>query len=116
MQKRKVVIDTALKRLATVRVEEGDFSPLPTHYSLGQNYPNPFNPTTTITFSLPDRSHVRLTVYNAIGQEVVKLVDEEVSAGTHKTTWDASGLPSGIYFYRLETKQFIQTRKTMFMK
>ena len=57
---------------------------------------------TTIEFELPTRSFVHLTVYNALDQEVATLVDKEVSAGTHKTTWDAGGLPSGIYFVRLE--------------
>ncbi|MBI2278666.1 MAG: T9SS type A sorting domain-containing protein [Candidatus Brennerbacteria bacterium] len=98
-----------------VSVEE-DPGIIPFSFGLSQNYPNPFNPSTTITFSLPDRSHVRLTVYNAIGQEVVKLVDEEVSAGTHKTTWDATGFPSGVYFARLETKSFVATRKMILLK
>ncbi|MBI2278941.1 MAG: T9SS type A sorting domain-containing protein [Candidatus Brennerbacteria bacterium] len=85
-----------------VSVEEDGYSLLPASYSLHQNYPNPFNPSTTIEFTLPDRSHIRLAVYNVIGQEVATLIDEEVSAGTHRTTWDASGLPSGIYFVRIE--------------
>ncbi|MBI2278948.1 MAG: T9SS type A sorting domain-containing protein [Candidatus Brennerbacteria bacterium] len=96
-----------------VKVEDNS---VPTEFVLKQNYPNPFNPSTTIEFTLPDRSHVRLTVYNALGQEVVMLVDEEVSAGTHRTTWDASGLPSGIYFARMNAGAFTMTKKMVLMK
>ena len=95
-------------------VEEVDN--IPSSFALHQNYPNPFNPSTSIEFSLLERSAVRLTVYNALGQEVATLVNEEVPAGTHKTSWDASGLPSGIYFARLETKSFTATKKMVLMK
>ncbi|MBI2278658.1 MAG: T9SS type A sorting domain-containing protein [Candidatus Brennerbacteria bacterium] len=87
-----------------------------TQHEYSQNYPNPFNPTTTIAFSLPDRSHVRLAVYNALGEEVAALVDEEIAAGTHKTTWDASGLPSGIYFVRMNAHTFTATKKMVLLK
>lgn len=89
---------------------------IPSGFTLYQNYPNPFNPSTAIEFTIPDRGHMRLTVWNALGQEVVKLVDEEVSAGTHRTTWDASGLPSGVYFARLEAKNFVATKKMVLLR
>ena len=88
----------------------------PSTFQLFQNYPNPFNPTTTIEFSLPERSFVKLTVYNALGQEVAVLVDEEKSPGKYAVTFDASKLSSGIYFYRLETPKFIETKKMILVK
>jgi len=85
-------------------------------FQLFQNYPNPFNPTTTIEFSLPERSFVKLTIYNALGQEVAVLVNEEKQAGIHRLVWNASAYPSGIYFYRLETSKFVETKKMILMK
>ena len=84
---------------------------LPTEFGLSQNVPNPFNPQTTIAYHLPEASEVRLTVYNAAGQIVQVLVDAHREAGTYTATWDARGLGSGIYLYRLEAGTFIQTRK-----
>ena len=76
--------------------EEQQEPDLPTNYTLFQNYPNPFNPTTTIRFSIPQDSHVRLTVYNLLGQEVKELVDSDRVAGIHQVQFDASNLPSGV--------------------
>lgn len=89
---------------------------VPSAFALSQNYPNPFNPSTTIEFSLPEPSFVRLAVYNVIGQEITVLVSEEKSAGTRTVTWDASGYSSGAYFYRLEAGKFTQTKKMLFIK
>jgi hypothetical protein len=89
---------------------------IPTAYQLFQNYPNPFNPTTTIEFSLPERSFVKLTVYNALGQEVAVLVDEEKSPGKYTVTFDGSKLPSGVYFCRLHTGGFDDTREMVLVK
>jgi hypothetical protein len=89
---------------------------LPTNYALDQNFPNPFNPVTTIQFSVPRESHVRLKVYNSFGAEVATLVDRQVAAGTYKVNWDASRLASGFYLYRLETEGFAQTKKLLLMK
>lgn len=95
----------------------------PTTFSLDQNYPNPFNPSTTIRFSLPAAAHVSLTVVNLLGEEVATLVARGMEAGTHLVQWDASGIPSGIYFYRLEAKPgvdgqgaFIETRRLVLLK
>ncbi len=89
---------------------------LPTDFALSQNYPNPFNPTTTISFALPKSSPVTLSVYNILGQEVARLVDGPMAAGTHQVTFEASNMASGIYFYRLQTDGFSEQRKMVLMK
>jgi glycosidase len=88
----------------------------PSVFVLHQNYPNPFNPGTTIRFELPKTSHVTLTVYDILGREVSVLLDESRNAGVHELQFDASGLASGIYFYRLQAEGFVQTRKLVHVK
>jgi photosystem II stability/assembly factor-like uncharacterized protein len=88
----------------------------PQHFILSPNYPNPFNPTTTIEFDLPKSSEVRLKIFNILGEEVVKLVSDRLSAGSYSYEWDASSLASGVYIYRLEAEGFVQTRKMVLMK
>jgi hypothetical protein len=83
---------------------------------LSQNYPNPFNPTTTIAFRIPIAAKVSLRVYNVLGEEVQVLVDEVVSAGEYTALFDASGLPSGIYFYRLIVGGYVDTKKMQYVK
>jgi len=86
-------------------------------FSLSQNYPNPFNPTTTISFELPKISVVNLKIYNVIGQEVATLIsNEEMESGKQEVEWDASTFSSGVYFYKLTTPTFSQTRKLLLMK
>jgi serine protease len=92
-----------------------DASP-PLTFSLAQNYPNPFNPTTNVEFQIAKRSHVSLKVFDLLGRGVATLADEERSPGSYKVTWDASNLPSGIYFYRLEAGGFVETRKMVLLK
>jgi len=89
---------------------------LPTHFILSQNYPNPFNPTTTITFALPVKSFVSLKIFDALGREVGTLLNEELSVGIYSKQWDASGLPSGVYFYRLQAGSFIETKKLILLR
>jgi hypothetical protein len=89
---------------------------LPTHFILNQNYPNPFNPTTTITFALPVKSFVSLKIFDALGREVETLLAEELSVGTYSKQWDASGLPSGVYFYRLQAGSFMETKKLLLLR
>lgn len=89
---------------------------LPTSFELSQNYPNPFNPTTSISFALPKASYVSLKIFNLLGQEVAGLMNGESQAGYHEAVWDASQMPSGMYFYQLQTKEFTQTRKLMLLK
>ena len=95
---------------------EENRSNIPTEYSLSQNYPNPFNPTTNIQFSLPEKGLVTLKVFNILGQEVAQLVNQELNAGVHKVDFNASQLTSGIYFYTLESGNFVQTNKMMLLK
>ena len=85
-------------------------------FHLEQNYPNPFNPATEIRFSLPAAEHVTLTVFDVLGREVAVLVNTELASGSHNVTFDASGLASGIYLYRLETAGQQLTRKMMLVK
>ncbi|MGB6123002.1 MAG: T9SS type A sorting domain-containing protein [Bacteroidota bacterium] len=89
---------------------------LPRDFVLLQNYPNSFNPSTTIEFALPGNGFVTFQVYNVLGEQVASLVEGDHSAGTFKTAWDASGQPSGVYFYRLTAGDSVQTRKMMLMK
>jgi hypothetical protein len=89
---------------------------LPNDYMLQQNYPNPFNPTTTVGFDLPKTSEVSLKVYNIIGKEVANLVSDRLSAGSYSYEWDASGLASGVYVYRLKADDHVETRKMILMR
>jgi hypothetical protein len=86
------------------------------HFTLHQNYPNPFNPSTTIRFSLPKREHVTLKVFDVLGREVATVVDGEMEAGEHTVIYNASGLPSGVYLYRLEVGNFIRTRRMVIIR
>lgn len=85
-------------------------------YKLEQNYPNPFNPVTEITYLIPVESHVRLKVYNVLGNEVATLVDEEKPAGEYSVKFNASNLSSGVYIYRLQTDYSIITKKMTLIK
>jgi hypothetical protein len=85
-------------------------------FSLSQNYPNPFNPTTVISYQLPVASTVTLVVYDLLGREVMNLVDEKESSGSHTARFSGSGLASGVYFYRLTAGDFVQTRKLVLTK
>ena len=89
---------------------------VPEAFALHQNYPNPFNPETTICFGLPEAAEVRLLVYDVTGREVARLVDEALPAGQHRARWDASGLPSGTYLYRLTAGPLSQTKALTLLK
>jgi spore coat protein A len=89
---------------------------MPVRFALDQNYPNPFNPTTEIRFAIPENSHVVLKLYNALGQEVQTLVDNEVSAGNHAVRLNASRLATGTYFYRLQAGNNVAIKKMMLVK
>ena len=91
-------------------------SPAPEKYLLSNNYPNPFNPQTTIKYDLPKANRVLLIIYNLRGKEVARPVDGVQSAGIHNVMWDASNVSSGIYFYRLQADDLVQTRKMIFLK
>ncbi len=115
-----------------LRIESLPTVTIPQEYSLSQNYPNPFNPSTTIEFTLPKSAFVTMKVYNLLGEEVATLVAEKQPAGIHKFNWDATGLASGVYLYRLEAgdpstssgqrpstrsgQGFVQTKKLILMR
>lgn len=98
-----------------VAVEEEE-APVPEAFALEANYPNPFNPQTTIGFALPDAAEVRLVVYDVIGREVAVLVHGRRAAGRHEVVFDAAGLPTGLYVYRLDTGSFAETRRMLLVK
>ena len=85
-------------------------------FELAQNYPNPFNPTTTIQFSIPETSFIELSVFDILGRKVAKLVEGKFEVGTHKVTFDATNLSSGIYFYKLKSEKFSAVKKMILMK
>ncbi|UCD64099.1 MAG: T9SS type A sorting domain-containing protein [Candidatus Zixiibacteriota bacterium] len=89
---------------------------LPGEFSLGQNYPNPFNPATDIQFTLPHATHVKLEVFNIMGQRVSTLVDRQMGAGTHSVTFDGGQLASGTYLYRLQAGDKVETKKMSLVK
>ncbi|MBI3110298.1 MAG: T9SS type A sorting domain-containing protein [Ignavibacteriales bacterium] len=88
-----------------------DQSAFPETYSLDQNFPNPFNPSTLIRYSVPLTTYVSLKVYTMLGREVAVLVNQETRPGSYQVTWEATGLPCGVYFYRLHAGSFVQTKK-----
>jgi len=98
----------------TTSVEGETISPF--EYSLSQNYPNPFNPVTQINYQLPKSGNVRLSVFNALGQEVDVLINESQSEGNHIINWNASAFPSGVYIYRLESGSFVSNKKMILLK
>lgn len=91
-------------------------SEVPNNFELSQNYPNPFNPETSIEFSVPVNSIVKLTIYDALGREVETLVNKEMATGKYITKWNASKYSSGVYFYRLQADNFVKTHKMLLVK
>lgn len=88
----------------------------PANFALFQNYPNPFNPSTTITFTIPTESLVSLKIYNTLGEEVANVYEGLLNEGYHEINFNASSLSSGIYFYRLESNEFVDAKKMMILK
>jgi len=102
-------------------VHEAKKNLIPTKFALNQNYPNPFNPTTEISYDLPKTTHVRLTVYNMLGQKVATLIDAKMPAGSYQATWNGKDefgrhVGSGLYIYQLEAGSFKATKKMLLMK
>lgn len=89
---------------------------IPDNFELKQNYPNPFNPSTKISFALPKEGSVTLKIYDINGKEIASLINGMMNAGTHQVTWNASGISSGVYFYKIETDGFSDVKKMMLVK
>jgi len=89
---------------------------VPRGYSLRQNYPNPFNPTTSINFSIPKKTFVKLVLYDILGREVARLVDKDMVAGSYKYELNANNLSSGVYFYRLDAGDYSNVKKMVLIK
>ena len=102
--------------VATATGVESDEVGLPAEFTLSQNYPNPFNPGTVIRYSIARAEEVSLVVYNMIGEEVAHLIDGRKPAGNFSVEWNATNFASGIYFYRLQAGDFVQTRKMVLLK
>jgi len=100
----------------TVGVREQTSGAVPLRFTLGQNYPNPFNPTTQISYAVPQNIYISVKVYNHFGQEVATLVEGVRQPGEYLVTFDASGFASGVYFYQLRAKDFVETRKFLLLK
>jgi len=111
----------AVFTIATTGVRDINRGVIPNRYALFQNYPNPFNANTQITFSLSKAGHTTLDVFNLLGQKVSTLVDEYLTAGTKIVGWDGrddggTPVPSGIYFYQLQSADFVERKKMVFLK
>ena len=89
---------------------------IPQQFSLGQNYPNPFNPATTITFSIPHDSKVRLSVFDVLGKEISTMINDNLQAGKHRVVFEADDLPNGVYIYQLNADDFVEKRKMLLIK
>ncbi len=101
-------------RVPTTEVQQEEF--LPSQFVLCQNYPNPFNPSTTISFYLPSKSSVSLKVFDALGREMSTILSEELQAGHYARQWCADGLPSGVYFYRLQAGSYSETKRLVLLR
>ncbi len=102
--------------ILAVDEDETDTDLVPKQFKLFQNHPNPFNPSTSITYTLPTEGYVNLAIYDVLGSTITTLVNEQKSAGSYKITFDASILPSGIYFYTLTSGNYVNTKKMMLIK
>jgi len=98
-----------------IGVEEPSGS-IPGEYRLHQNYPNPFNPVTKIRFDVPKSSIVRLTIYNSLGAEVVRIVNNAFKAGSYEVEWNGSDFASGVYLIKFESGGFVETKKMLLIK
>lgn len=112
----EVHTNSLIQYSAVTSVDARESDLITSKFSLCHNYPNPFNPATTISFTLPSRSFVSLKVFDGLGREVATIVSGEMSAGSYSKQWDASGLPSGVYFYRLQAGSFTETKKLILLR
>jgi len=89
---------------------------VPGNFSLSQNYPNPFNPVTNISFDIPKSGFVKITVFDLLGREITNLINQQLQPGSYTVDWDASNYPSGVYFYKIEAGDFVDSKKMVLMK
>ena len=106
------LVDSLVGRITTKVIDLGT---MPSAYALMQNFPNPFNPITTIHYELPKATKVSLKVYDVLGREVATLAHDYLRAGYYQVQWNAN-VASGIYFYRLQTEEFVETKKMILLK
>ena len=104
------------KEVSAILSEVGEENFIPKSYVLYQNFPNPFNNSTTIDFEIPEKTNVKLSIYDALGRKLETLIDQELSAGKHSIRFEAKNYPSGIYFYRLQTKKNDSNMKMILIK
>jgi photosystem II stability/assembly factor-like uncharacterized protein len=110
------IVKAAIYRLTLPTSVNEKSLPFPNAFILSQNYPNPFNPSTSISFNLPTRLFVTLKVFDCLGREISTLISGELNAGAHIKQWNATDMPSGIYYYRISAGDFIQTKKFVLIK
>ncbi len=110
---RNYILHTSVGGVLTVQ-KEGAL--LPNDFRLFQNFPNPFNPSTTISFTLPKSAFVTIKIYNVLGQLINTLVNERRAPGTYNVQFDATNVPSGVYYYRLSAGEYVQTRKMLVLR
>jgi hypothetical protein len=94
----------------------GSAKVIPISHALGQNYPNPFNPVTSIRYQLPEQCHVNLKIFDVLGREITTLVNEQKEAGEYNVIWNAEGIFSGVYFYRMTAGSFSETKKLLLLR
>jgi hypothetical protein len=112
----EVSSDTLMVNVTRGAVTGTEDEGLPLEFALSQNYPNPFNPSTTIRYALPEPAEVELTVYDVLGRTIRELASGTQPAGTYEVTFDATGLPSGVYFYRLQAGDYVETKRMVVAK
>ncbi len=110
--KQELVINDS--RVNMITIQKGQI--VPAEYSLAQNYPNPFNPSTTIKFGLPEATRVKVSIYSMLGELITELLDTDMEAGYHRVEFNASGIASGVYLYRVETEKFNNVKKMLLIK
>jgi len=110
------ILERALQEIVTMTSVASPDPTLPGSFTLEKNYPNPFNPSTEISYELARSSHVRLSVFNSLGQKVATLVEAIMPAGRHRVTWHAAGMTSGVYYYSFEAGEFTQTHRMLLLK
>jgi photosystem II stability/assembly factor-like uncharacterized protein len=103
------------RTILTVGIEKLE-DQIPREYVLMQNYPNPFNPSTTIRFGIPEATAVTVTIYNMLGEQVARLLSSDLSAGYYTVHWNTEGVPSGVYIYRLQAGEFVESKKLTLLR